>query len=267
MSKMVQEKNREGSYHVLPVPMEASDAAVSYVRFTSIRATRSLATNGRSGSRPKSELDIAGPPMRLLSMMAMSMLLRQLDATITVHEFRSSFRDWAAEAGVEYSVADQCLAHAIGSDVNRSYLRTSDPFSRRGRHLSATRPATTWSTFAGPGRDPSREFSKDMEGGMTTLVLTNVDAAKNMAIAAGKGAKAQKIGLKEQASPGPAHSNSASWQIAVGVTAARRRGAGETVPQASRASLPPVPVPTPSGEERAADAPSSTTPPRFGRAS
>jgi integrase len=55
----------------------------------------------------------------------MSMLLHRLDATITVHGFRSSFRDWAAETGVEFSVAEQCLAHAIGGNVTRSYLRTS----------------------------------------------------------------------------------------------------------------------------------------------
>ena len=63
--------------------------------------------------------------MGLLSTMVMSMLLRRLDATITVHGFRGSFRDWAAETGVEFSVAEQCLAHAIGSNVTRSYLRTS----------------------------------------------------------------------------------------------------------------------------------------------
>jgi integrase len=63
--------------------------------------------------------------MGLLSAMAMSMLLDRLDATITVHGFRSSFRDWAAETGVEFSVAEQWLAHAIGSNVTRSYLRTS----------------------------------------------------------------------------------------------------------------------------------------------
>ena len=50
--------------------------------------------------------------------MAMSMLLHRLDATITVHGFRSSFRDWAAETGVEFSVAEQCLAHAIGGNVD-----------------------------------------------------------------------------------------------------------------------------------------------------
>ena len=52
-------------------------------------------------------------------------VLRRLDATITVHGFRSSFRDWAAETGVEFSVAEQCLAQCHSSNVNRSYLRTS----------------------------------------------------------------------------------------------------------------------------------------------
>ena len=97
---------------------------------------------------------------------------------------------------------------------------------------------------------------------MMTPVLTNGEANENMAIAAGKGPKTQKIGLKEQA---PALvqriSDSASSHIACGSYRSATQGAGETVPQASRASLPPVPVPTPSGEERAADAPSSTTPP------
>jgi hypothetical protein len=93
--------------------------------------------------------------------MAMSMLFSRLDATNTVHGFRSSFRDWAGETGVEFSVAEQCLAHAIGSNVTRSYLPTSmlnsdDPCSRRGASLVCGE--TGW-----PGRDPSCGFSKDME--------------------------------------------------------------------------------------------------------
>ncbi len=82
-----------------------------------------------------------------------------------------------------------------------------------------------------------------------------------MAIAAGKGPKAQKIGLKEQA---PALvqriSHRVSLQIAVGVTAARRRARGGDCAASQPRVLPPVPVPTPSGEERAAERPSSTTP-------
>jgi integrase len=45
-------------------------------------------------------------------------------APATAHGFRSSFRDWAlvvARAGE--AVAEQCLAHAIGSDVRRAYAR------------------------------------------------------------------------------------------------------------------------------------------------
>ena len=72
--------------------------------------------------------------------MAMSMLLHRLDATITVHGFRSSFRDWAAETGVEFSVAEQCLAHAIGGNVIRSYQHSS--------MLERRRPVlSSWATF------------------------------------------------------------------------------------------------------------------------
>jgi integrase len=66
-----------------------------------------------------------GRPMRALSTMAMAMMLRRLDTPVTVHGMRSSFRDWAAETGVAFDVAEQCLAHATGSAVTRAYLRTS----------------------------------------------------------------------------------------------------------------------------------------------
>jgi hypothetical protein len=51
--------------------------------------------------------------------MAMSMLLRRLDVPVTVHRFRSSFLDWAAEQGVAFEVAEQCLARATGDAVWR----------------------------------------------------------------------------------------------------------------------------------------------------
>jgi integrase len=43
---------------------------------------------------------------------------------LTVHGFRSTFRDWAAEAtGYPNHVVEQALAHAIGSDVEAAYRR------------------------------------------------------------------------------------------------------------------------------------------------
>jgi integrase len=56
----------------------------------------------------------------------MMMAMRRLAmGDYTVHGFRSAFRDWAAEHGVDDSVAEQCLAHQIGTTVTRANLRTT----------------------------------------------------------------------------------------------------------------------------------------------
>jgi len=67
-----------------------------------------------------------------LSNMSMLMLLRRMQVeNVTVHGFRSTFRDWAAEAaGAPREVAAMSLAHKVGSDVERAYAR-SDLLDRR----------------------------------------------------------------------------------------------------------------------------------------
>lgn len=69
---------------------------------------------------------------RPLSNMAMLMLLRRMGAEgVTVHGFRSTFRDWAAEvANVPREVAEKSLTHTVGSDVERAYAR-SDLLEKR----------------------------------------------------------------------------------------------------------------------------------------
>jgi integrase len=71
---------------------------------------------------------IEGKP---LSSMAMSMLLRRMKVDVTVHGFRSSFRDWVAEE-TDYSpeVAEMALAHTIRNQVEAAYRR-GDLLSRR----------------------------------------------------------------------------------------------------------------------------------------
>jgi integrase len=62
---------------------------------------------------------------RPLSNMAMTMCLRKLKHTdLTVHGFRSTFRDWAAEE-THYAniVAEQALAHVVGNAVEAAYRR------------------------------------------------------------------------------------------------------------------------------------------------
>ena len=67
-----------------------------------------------------------------LSNMAMLMLLRRMRVEgVTVHGFRSTFRDWASEmADAPREVAEMSLAHQVGSDVERAYAR-SDLLERR----------------------------------------------------------------------------------------------------------------------------------------
>jgi integrase len=68
--------------------------------------------------------------------------------TYTVHGFRSSFRDWAADHGIEFELAEAALAHTIGNSVTRAYLRSS--------MVTRRRPVmTAWASFliAGDGAD------------------------------------------------------------------------------------------------------------------
>lgn len=67
-----------------------------------------------------------------LSNMAMMMLLRRMNLNdITVHGFRSSFRNWAGERTTySFEVCEQALAHRLPDAVAAAYLR-SDFFDKR----------------------------------------------------------------------------------------------------------------------------------------
>jgi integrase len=81
---------------------------------------------------------------RRLAADAMRAVLRQIGrADMTVHGFRSSFRDWAAETtGHDNFVCELALAHAVGSKVEASY--------RRGALLEKRRALMDdWAGFCG----------------------------------------------------------------------------------------------------------------------
>ena len=69
-----------------------------------------------------------------LSNMAMSKLLRRMGRdNITVHGFRSTFRDWAAErTAYPNEVAEMALAHVISDKTEEAYRR-GDLFEKRRR--------------------------------------------------------------------------------------------------------------------------------------
>ncbi|MGC2822995.1 MAG: site-specific integrase [Pseudolabrys sp.] len=77
-----------------------------------------------------------------LSGMAMLMLLRRMGHNgLTVHGFRSSFRDWAAErTNYPSEIAEMALAHVVGDKVEAAYRR-GDLLEKR-RHMM-----TAWAEF------------------------------------------------------------------------------------------------------------------------
>jgi integrase len=71
---------------------------------------------------------------RALSNMALLALLERMRREeLTTHGFRSTFRDWAAEAtGYPNHVVEMALAHAVAGGVEAAYRR-GDLFAKRGR--------------------------------------------------------------------------------------------------------------------------------------
>ncbi|MHC2672753.1 integrase [Bradyrhizobium diazoefficiens] len=79
-----------------------------------------------------------------ISNMAMAGVLKRMGRLeITVHGFRSTFRDWAAErTGYPNHVVEMALAHVIGNKVEAAYRR-GDLFEKRRRLM------TDWATYCG----------------------------------------------------------------------------------------------------------------------
>jgi integrase len=80
---------------------------------------------------------------RPLSNMAMLELLRGMRPRLTVHGFRSTFRDWAAEStNFPREIAEAALAHLVGNEVERAYQR-GDLFEKRRKLMEG------WADYCG----------------------------------------------------------------------------------------------------------------------
>jgi len=119
------ERMKAGKEHRVPL----SDAALTILEdLGKIRHGGFVFPGGRAG--------------RPISNMAMMMTLRRMGrGELTVHGFRSSFRDWAAErTGFPAEVAEMALAHTVSDKVEAAYRR-GDLFQKR-REL-----AEAWAKF------------------------------------------------------------------------------------------------------------------------
>jgi len=78
-----------------------------------------------------------------LSDMTLSAVLRRLGrGELTVHGFRSTFRDWCAESNYPRELAEAALAHTLGDKTEAAYFR-SDLFDQRRKLMDG------WARFCG----------------------------------------------------------------------------------------------------------------------
>lgn len=112
------ERMKAGRPHVVPL----SDPALSALERASMY--RSYV----------SDLVFPGQDSRkTLSDMTLLKILRDMGLSVTVHGFRSSFRDWVAEeTNYPGEIAEAALAHAIPNKVEAAYRRTNFLEKRKG---------------------------------------------------------------------------------------------------------------------------------------
>jgi integrase len=114
---------------VWTVPAARMKAKVAHRVALSARAVEILEQRRQIAKHP--ELVFPSPTGKVLTDMAMTKFLRDhkaqsdvADRVATAHGFRSSFRDWASENGVQRDLAERALAHTIRNAVEAAYHRT-----------------------------------------------------------------------------------------------------------------------------------------------
>lgn len=115
------ERMKAGQAHSVPL----SGRAVELLSALKDAATGDYVFPGEKSGKP-------------LSNMSMAMFMRRLKVTdVTVHGFRSSFRDWCGDATTfPRELAEAALAHQVGSEVERAYRR-ADALEKRRKLMQA----------------------------------------------------------------------------------------------------------------------------------
>jgi integrase len=103
----------------------------------------------------------------LMSDTTLSVVLKRMGrGDLTVHGFRSTFRNWCADTGQPGDAAEAALAHAIGNQVVAAYLRT-DLFESRRTLMAAwasflTRPPAAMAVRIPKGVIVSKHSDEDL---------------------------------------------------------------------------------------------------------
>ena len=137
---------KAGVEHRVPLSGAAIEI-LNTVRETSEALTTRLVFPGTTYTKPT---DKSQPQLKPLSDMSLTAVLRRMElANVTVHGFRSSFRDWAAECtAYPREMAEMALAHTVGDKVEAAYRR-GDTLEKRRQMMAdwAQHCATTNQTI------------------------------------------------------------------------------------------------------------------------
>jgi integrase len=94
------------------------------------------------GSAPDQVIFPGRSRKKPLSNTAMDMTLRRMNVDVTMHGFRSTFRDWCGEeSSFSREVAEAALAHSVGDETELAYRR-GDALEKRRKLMTA------WAKFA-----------------------------------------------------------------------------------------------------------------------
>jgi integrase len=127
---------KAGNEHKVPLPDRALDILKALPRED---GNAHVLIGGRKGA-----------PLRATAMLE---LLRVMRPGLTVHGFRSTFRDWAAETtAYPNHVVEKALAHAVSNKVEEAYRR-GDLFEKRRRLM------TEWARYC---YEPAREHTDEV---------------------------------------------------------------------------------------------------------
>ena len=136
---------KKGRDHDVPL----SDQAVALLRqMEAERAGSDFVFVGGRGAGAKAQ----GKPMRNASLWLL-MQRATGSAEATTHGFRSSFRDWCGDTGVDRELAERCIAHKVGGDAENAYARSS--LIERRRPIMAG-----WAAFVAGSQDNVVPFER-----------------------------------------------------------------------------------------------------------
>jgi len=121
------DRMKAGREHRVPLS-DAALAVLEKVRPLSV-GSDSLLFPSKRAAKPLSDMTLAA-------------VLKRLEAAVTVHGMRSTFRDWAEEnTSYPHEVKEAALAHAVKNRVESAYQRT-DLFDKRVNMMDA------WASYA-----------------------------------------------------------------------------------------------------------------------